>query len=90
MATIKGSFPDYSKHKNLGYFKITADQAFSYTWKPPITWTGFVNNTKVNFVQISDSAIGRSDFDFTDFPQKYDQAISYIIEAIDEGMKEMD
>jgi hypothetical protein len=87
----KGTFPDYKKPSYLGSFDLEPDKPMNpTTWTPPINWSGFVNNDKVHFIQISSSALSERDFDFTDFPMKYKSAIPWIIGAIDDEMKSMD
>ncbi len=91
MAKVRGEFPEYSSYKNKGMFSLTCDKSMNpYTWAPPIVWTGTVCGVSVKFTQISSGVIDRTDFDFTGFPEKYDSAIGYIIEAIDDAMKVMD
>jgi hypothetical protein len=91
MATVTGKYPDQSKYDKEGRFKIAPDKSFIHsTWAPPIQWTGWVNNEQISFIQISRSADGRDDFDFSGFPESCERAIDYIIEAIDKAMKVMD
>lgn len=91
MSKVQGHFPDYTKHNNQGSFSVESDKAFNpYTWQPPINWSGFVNGTKVSFVQISASGSHISNYDFSGFPPELDAAKGYIIEAIDKAMRVMD
>lgn len=88
---VHGHFPDYSRHNNQGSFSLEADKGFNpYTWQPPINWIGLVNGVEVHFVQTSASGSSIHDYDFTDFPPQFDDAKSYIIEAIDNAMRVMD
>lgn len=91
MYLVEGKFPDYTNHDREGSFALNPDKAMHPSvWLPPINWSGFVNNTKVDFIQVSSDATDKDDFDFGNFPQKFNSAISYIIEAIDKEMKCMD
>jgi hypothetical protein len=91
MKAVEGYFPDYSNDNRKGSFKIYCDKTmFPGHWIPPISWTGYVNNTAVKFTQISQHSYNQNDFDFTDFPAELEGAKSSIIDAIDKAMKVMD
>ena len=91
METVTGTYSDYSKHNNIGHFKLVSDQAMIYfSWKPPTHWSGTVGGVKVSFVQTSASGHSEMDYDFSDFPKEVEDAIPSIIQAIDEKMKKMD
>ena len=49
----------------------------------PVTWTGFINDQKVEFIQKTDAAITIDDFELICYPEKYKYLFSQIIKYID-------
>lgn len=91
MHQVKGEYPDYSRPSNKSYFFLNADQSFNpFTWRPPIHWGGQVGGVAVTFTQISNSGSDRIDYDWSQFPKEVENAIPYIVEAIDDAMRVMD
>lgn len=91
MPQVTGTYPDYQKRTLKSYFSLEGDKQFNpYTWSPPIVWEGTVGAHKVQFIQISSSGSNKPDYDWSDFPNELEVAITYIIEAIDKAMRVMD
>ena len=91
MYLVEGSFPDYSSFNKKGTFNLNCDKAMAPGhWSTPIKWSGYINNTAVSFIQIKSSGKFLNCYDWTGFPENYDSAKSYIVEAIDKKMKVMD
>lgn len=91
MEIIEGTFVDFLQHKNEGYFQITSDKMMNFQkWQAPIHWSGKVNGKPVNFIQITNKAISKNDFDFSSFTFDIEVSIPYIIEAINKKMRKMD
>lgn len=91
MHQVTGQYEDFSKMNRKAYFYLNADKEFNpYTWRPPIHWLGRVGGVEISFTQTSNSSSHRDDYDWSDFPQEVQDAIPYIIEAIDRAMRVMD
>lgn len=91
MNQVEGEYPDNQAYRSISYFFLNADQGFNYnTWSAPIHWEGMVNSIEVKFTQIRDSGSSKSDYDWSEFPQELDEAIPYIVRAIDRAMRVMD
>ncbi len=91
MYQVQGEYPDYQSQSLKSKFYLNSDQAFNpYTWKAPIQWEGIVGGNKIKFTQIANDAFSKDSFDWSEFPEKLEDAKSYIVEAIDEAMRTMD
>lgn len=91
MAKVQTEFTDYTRPNNKGFINLQAGQSFNpYTWKPPINWSGTVNGTQVNFVQIDSSGYDKSCYNFSQLPKGMEYTIDYIVKAIDDAMRTMD
>lgn len=91
MWRVTAEYPDYSSFRLKSEIHLNCDQAFNpYTWKAPIHWEGYVGDTKVNFIQISEDAISEDSFDWSGFPEKLEYTKGYIVRAIDDAMRVMD
>lgn len=91
MYQVEGEYPDYQTNSLKSKFYLNADQAFNpYTWQAPIHWEGFVGGNKVKFTQIESDVFSKDSFDWSGFPEKLEEAKSYIAEAIDDAMRTMD
>jgi hypothetical protein len=71
--------------------KLSANKAMNpYTWAAPIEWTGYINNDKISFTQISNGGYAEHCFDFSNLKEEYKFLKGDIVELIDKAMKVMD
>lgn len=90
MYTVSLKIDNYDPRRFI-YVNLNPDQALNpYTWRAPITWSGFVAGTPVTIIQNENSAFDIDDFDWSGLPSEYSYLRSEIREAIDKAMKVMD
>lgn len=71
--------------------KLKPDQSLNpFTWKPPILWDGFIDNTPVTIIQTERHALSINAFDWSGIPEAYYYLRNKIVAAIDKVMRTMD
>lgn len=70
---------------------LEPDQALNpNTWRPPITWTGYINDHEVVIIQKDSFTNISSDFEFAIFPENLSLIKHDIIILIKRAVKSMD
>lgn len=83
---IDPSRPDDKLYVNLNPDKPLHPSKFI----APINWTGFVGGSQVKIIQKVSDPFSLDNFEFTEFPEKYNSIKRDIFEWIDEVLKTMD
>lgn len=91
MWEIEKEFDDYSHPLGKSGVHLNPDQALNpYSIEYPVVWFGFVGGEKVKILQLEAFAGSLDSFDFKEFPEKYDNLKTQIIQWIDDKLRTMD
>ncbi len=91
MYVISKTMPDRSRPSDNLYINLNPDKPLHPSkFIAPITWTGFVGGKQVKFIQKVTDPFSLDDFEFIEFPEKYNYTKGDIFEWIDEACRIMD
>jgi len=91
MYVIIKSLSDRSRPSDNLYINRNPDKPLHPSkFIAPITWTGFVGGRQVKFIQKVTDLFSLDDFEFIEFPEKYNYTKGDIFEWIDEACRIMD
>jgi len=91
MYTISKTFIDYSRTNGKLNINLSPDKPLHpSTFTAPITWTGFIGGQPVIIIQNVSDPLSLDDFEFVEYPEKYEDYKGYVPEWIDEALRIMD
>jgi hypothetical protein len=86
MQGIEGKFNFKGGRRLKGGFKLSSERkkrrSGKKKWKP-ITWSGKINNHKIEIIQLCDSPTTIEDFQWEKYPEEYEVVKAYIADAIE-------
>jgi hypothetical protein len=92
MHGIERTFKFENGEKIKVKFKIVAiakKRKSKKKWRP-VVWKGTINDKEIKIVQLSAEPAAIEDFDWKEFPKKYEVVKAYIADAIEEYFTETD
>ncbi len=91
MQGVEGSFKFKGGRKLKGNFSLRSDgkkrNGEKKKWKP-ITWSGKLNDQKIEIIQLCHNPTTIEDFSWEKFPKKYEVVKAYIADAIEQYLLE--
>lgn len=80
---------DFHPNRQSSYYLKTDSNLSPYNIVYPIIWTGFINNTKIEIKQLSQSASEVDDFVWINFPEQYLNIQNLIVNSINNYLKKL-
>ncbi|MCH2215469.1 MAG: hypothetical protein MK086_09890 [Flavobacteriales bacterium] len=87
MKGVEGKFNFKGGRRLKGDFSLSPDRkrlrGGKKSWRP-ITWSGLLNDHKIEIIQLCKSPTTIEDFTWEKFPEKYEVVKAYIADAIEQ------
>ncbi|HKK39851.1 MAG TPA: hypothetical protein VJ949_10570 [Cryomorphaceae bacterium] len=91
MQGVEGKFNFKGGRRLKGTFRLSSERKKrkegKKKWKP-VTWSGKLNDHKIEIVQLCDLPTTIEDFTWKKFPEKYEVVKAYIADAIEQYISE--
>jgi len=86
MHDVEGTFKHKNGEKLKGNFKLISERKKRKSDKKwsPVKWKGKVNDKKIEIIQLCRIPSSIEDFNWKDFPKKFNVVKAYIADAIEE------
>ncbi len=93
MQGVEGKFNFKGGRRLKGSFRLSSNakklMEKKKKWKP-VTWSGKLNDHKIEIVQLCDLPTTIEDFTWEKFPEKYEVVKAYIADAIEQYISTLD